>query len=268
MEYCLGCNQKNNYPICKKCSKKPFTVEKCRQALADIGDLGRLVELYKPLIAEINNLNTSLFWNKRLKESSPLKNQDGMTKDRIKIAFSYLPKKAKRILDIGIGNGFIEELLSKNKNIQIFGNDISDLAIKNAKNKFSGNFRMESIYNMKYPKNFFDAIFVLEVLEHIPPSKIFPVLKRIKNVLKKIGTVILSVPTNEGLEQMSSNPNGHVRDYTKSLIKAELKLAGFTILESKNLYAFSNFYYLKKMLSNILKCRWHPNNIVIKAKVT
>ena len=75
-------------------------------------------------------------------------------------------------------------------------------------------------------------------------------------------------PMNEGLGEMDNNPNGHVRDYTEFLVKAELKIAGFKILESEALYAFTNFYYFKKLLSKFLKNRWQQNNIIIKAKNT
>lgn len=267
MKYCVVCNQQKSCPICKGYSNKPFKVEEYRQSLASIGDLDTLVKTYNQLMAEIKNLNTSSFWNERLKESVSLRNQDGMTKDRVNIAFRYLPKTAKRILDIGIGYGFIEEFLSKSKNIEIFGNDISPLAIKNAKNKFDGCFRVESIYDMKYTNNFFDTVFVLEVLEHIPPSKIFGVLKNIKRLLKKCGILIVSVPSNEGLETMKYNSNGHMRDYTKPLIESELKLCGFKILDTKSLYAFETLYTIKKVIAKVLKNQWRPNNIVIKAGV-
>ncbi len=125
---------------------------------------------------------------------------------------------------------------------------------------------MQSVYKMNYLSSFFDAIFALEILEHIPPSKIFNVLEDIKKFLKMNGILIVSVPANEGLEKMNSNPSSHVRDYTKELISAELKLAGFDILDIKELYAFKNLYFFKKLIAKIFKKKWKPNNIIIKAR--
>jgi len=264
---CLICKTEENYPLCRKCIKKPFLVEKARQILASINDSDSLKATYSSKYAEIKNLNTSSFWNEKLKHDSGLNAQDGMTKDRIKTAFEFLPRNAKKILDIGAGNGFIEELLSS-KDVKVFGNDFSDVSVKNLKNKFKGRFRKESIHKMRYPKRSFDAVFALEVLEYVVPSKIFNLLKKIKEILKKNGSLIISIPTNEGLEKMKSNPSGHTRTYTENLIRTELKIAGFRIIKLKTLYAFKNFYGFKKISSKFLQNRWKPNDIIVLAKKT
>ena len=263
---CLICKAKDKYPICSKCSKKSFLVERVRQILASLNDLGSLKSTYNLKYGEVKDLNTSSFWNEKLSGKTDLEKQDGMTKDRVKTAFKFLPKSAKKVLDIGAGNGFIEELLIGNKNIKIFGNDISTSAVKNLKFKFKGEFRKESIYKMMYPKKAFDAIFALEVLEHVPPSKILTLFKKIREFLKRKGSLIISVPTNEGLEKMKNNPNGHVRVYTENLIRSELKISGFKVLKLKTLYAFKNFYAFKKISSRILRNKWKPNDIVVVAK--
>lgn len=262
----MVCKSVGEYPLCKKCAKEPFLVERVRQILASINDSGSLKSTYNLKYAEIKNLNTSSFWNEKLFGETNLERQDGMTKDRIKTAFKFLPRNAQKVLDIGAGNGFIEELLSQ-KDIKIFGNDISSVSVKNLKNKFKGQFRKESIFKMRYPRRFFDAIFALEVLEHVQPSKIFNLLKKIRGILRKKGSLIISVPTNEGLEKMKDNPSGHMRTYTENLIRAELKIAGFKISKLKTLYAFKNFYAFKKISSKVLRNRWKPNNIIILAKI-
>ena len=266
MNKCLICKDSEKYPVCRNCAKKPFLVERARQILATINDLETLRKTYTIKYAEIKNLNTSSFWNKKVSDKTSWEKQDGMTRDRVKTAFKFLPSSVKKVLDIGAGNGFVEELLTQNKNIRIFGNDISSAAVKNLKKKFKGEFRKESIYKMKFPKKTFDAIFVLEVLEHIPPSKVFNVLNKVREILRKKGSFIISVPTNEGLERKKDNLNGHVRIYTENLIRAELKIAGFKILKLRTLYAFKNFYTFKKISSRFLKNRWQPNNMVILAK--
>jgi len=265
MNTCIICKHKV-WPICRSCAKNPFLVEKTRQVLADFNKFDALKKTYNLKYAEIKNLNTSSFWNRKYYQDTTLKNQDGMTRDRVKTAYKFLPKTAKEILDIGAGKGFIEELLT-GEDIRILGNDISEVSVKNLKSKFKGQFRKESIYTMKYPEKSFDAIFALEVLEHIPPSRIMKVLKKIYRLLKNKGTFILSVPTNEGLEKMKENPSGHVRTYTENLISAELRIAGFKVHKLKTLSAFKNLYPLKKQLSKIIKNRWEANDIILKAQV-
>ncbi len=245
---------------------KAFKVEKYRHQLASLGKLSVLKTKYSRNFPSIENLNTGEFWDERIDEHTDHIPPDGMTKDRIETTYEFLPKRVRRVLDIGAGYGYVEKLLSKNTNIEIFGNDISPNAIKNLKKRFKGKFKLESLYEMKYKSEFFDAIFLLEVLEHVPPSKTFGLLADIKRMLKKSGYLILSVPMNEGLEEMIDNPNGHVRMYTHDLIKAELEIAGYDVLNSKMLYAFNTDYALKKLISKIFKNRWQPNNIVLLAQ--
>lgn len=252
--------------MCRTCSKDPWKVEECRQKLADKGNYNSLRKFYTSAYPEIRDLNTKSFWNKKYEKMEGLKCQDGMTKDRVKIAVGFLPDSAKTILDVGAGYGFIEEIIGSSNNREIYGNDISTGAIGYLKKNFSGHFRLESIYKMDYPEKFFDAVFVLEILEHIPPSKILPVLTSLRMLLKNKGSLIVSVPTNEGLEKMRINLSGHVRMYTLSLIKAELEIVGFNVKKYKAIFAFKNLYVIKKILSKILSSRWKPNNIIVLAE--
>lgn len=268
MRRCFVCNRiiktiENS--VCDECKSNPFKVERLRDLLAKNGDLVELRKTYSRSFAYIKNTNTEKFWDKYFINTQNLKDQDGITRDRVLNAYKLKPKNTIRILDIGAGYGFIEELLSQNKKIEIYANDISKVAIKNLKTRFDGKFRTESIFTMKYPKNFFDTVFALEVLEHIPTHKIFMVLDKIKNILKAGGSFILSIPINEGLEQMSNNPNAHLRVYTEELINAELKIAGFKVKKIIPLYAFGRFYGVKKVLARILWWKWKPNDLVILA---
>lgn len=262
---CMICKTIKVYPICKNCRINPFNVERCRQMLADIKDINILRHLYEKSYSEIKDINASDMWDEKFEGIGGIKDQDGMTRDRIKTAFRFLPNSCKKVLDIGAGAGFLEEYLIKRREVSIYANDFSDISIHRLRNKFNGNFEKQSIYKLKYPNNFFDCIFLLEVLEHVPPSKVFNLLGNVKKMLKKKGYLIVSVPMNEGLEKMETNPNAHVRDYSYKLIKAELELAGFNILKSKKFYAFDTFYQIKKLISRIFFNKWRPNNIIILA---
>src|SRR5581483_6635505 len=156
--------------------KSLFEVEHLRDKLAKNNKLNEFRKTYSKNYPELTNLNTKQFWNSNLDSLQSLKNQDGMTKDRIKTAVKFLPSSSTTVLDIGVGFGYLEEKLHKNKNLNLFGNDIASKSITRIKNKFKGEYRVNSIYSLSYPKNKFDAIFILEVLEHIPPSKLFKVL--------------------------------------------------------------------------------------------
>lgn len=242
----------------------PYKTEELRQKLAKKGKLSELIKTYSSKYSQIKDLNRPKFWNEIYSDETKLEDQDGMTKDRIKTAVEFIPRGKLKILDIGAGLGWVEEIIGKDKNKEIYANDFSPVSIKYLKKNFKGHFSRQSIYDLEYESNFFDVILVLEVLEHIPPSKIFSVLNSINKLLKGKGVLIVSVPMNEGLEYMETNPSGHVRMYTKDLIMAELQVAGFNVLKYKTLFAFGTFYNFKTTIAKILMTH-KPNNIVLKA---
>src|SRR6266511_4726699 len=109
--------------------KSAYQIEHKRSELAAQGRLSELRQLYSAKYPEIKDENSSHFWNERLEGRQPLRMQDGMTRDRTKLAARFLPPWAKYVLDIGIGSGWVEELI-EGRDVKLYGNDISDIAIK------------------------------------------------------------------------------------------------------------------------------------------
>jgi SAM-dependent methyltransferase len=217
---------------------------------------------------DIKNLNTGKYWDDIFYNEGDLSQQSSMTKDKIRKIANVIPLKSLRILDLGIGQGFLEEILVKrNVNYKLEGIDISPIAIKRAKKLFNGKFIVGDVLdiNKYYKKNGFDYAVALELLEHISPSQLFPFYKKIKNVLKDSGKFILSIPINENLHLMDTNPSAHVRDYSFDIIKTELELNGFKVEKYIYLSAFNKFYKLKKIISKIFKSRWEANSLIIVA---
>lgn len=245
----------------------PFDLEVIRSQLAIQKDAGEFLKTYRNG-RKMENVNTKSFWDENFSVELDLVNQDGMTKDKVNSIVSLLPTKKIRILDIGFGQGYFEEMLqSIRKNYEIYGIDISSKATEWANKKFSGNFICSDISKIEdlYNKKSFDVVVAIELIEHISPSKIFNFYRSVHELLKKDGVLILSTPLNEGLKLSKKNPSGHVREYRPEIIKMELELSGFKTLYIKTLYAFRTYYRLKKLLARILRNRWEPNNIIVKA---
>jgi len=101
---------------------------------------------------------------------------------------------AERILDLGCGSGRLLEIL-RDKNIDYFGIDFSEKLIEIAKRNYpSFKFQVANVLSLPFPNNFFDKIFSIRVLIHIP-SKEFQLqfLNEAKRVLKPGGLLILTV---------------------------------------------------------------------------
>lgn len=251
--------------------KSPFRLEEYRTNLVNIGNESEFKETYKSLI-EIKDTNTCNFWDKENTHMERLEfDQNPMAVDRARFIGRMLGKNKKKILDVGFGSGIVESIyydLFPNSGIKLYGIDFSPKSVLRAKKRFpKGEFKKGSILKIPYKNEMFDTVICLEVMEHVVPSKTFLALSELYRVTKKHGKIIISVPLNEGLEEMvnqKQNPNHHVRVYSPEIIKAEMKLAGFTVLKEKYLYAFGKFYYLKSFLAKTI-LNYSPNNIIIIA---
>lgn len=250
-------------------AKTPFEVEDLRTKLAVKKNYNDFRKTYSDEHPEIKADNSNRFWNAKFKTLIKFKDLDGMTKDKINTIIKFLPKENSRILDLGIGQGYLEQRLREiGENYQLYGIDISEKAIIRLKKKFKGRFKNGDVLKIKnyYKKGYFDAIAAIELIEHISPRKIFRFYKDIRSLLKPTGIFILSAPLNENLRLMKENPSSHIREYTKPIIIAELKLSGFKVLKERYFFAFKKLYSIKKILTKLFPDRWGANNIVIVAR--
>ncbi|MGM0439036.1 MAG: class I SAM-dependent methyltransferase [Patescibacteria group bacterium] len=107
--------------------------------------------------------------------------------------FEDIPQKAK-VLDLGCGNGRFFDAL-KEKQVDYIGLDKSEKLILKAKDKFpEANFEIGDGLNMPFADDYFDYVFSIAVLHHMPSEETrVQFLKEVKRVLKKNGEVRLSV---------------------------------------------------------------------------
>lgn len=103
------------------------------------------------------------------------------------------------VLDLGCHAGtFTQFILKYIGSKKIYGVDISHLAIKRIKEKIPyGHFEVGSGENLPFKDNSFEAIFCLEVLEHVDQPLL--VLQEMKRVMKKDGYGVILVPTDNSL---------------------------------------------------------------------
>lgn len=215
-------------------------------------------------VGNLNDPNTKWFWNQKILNS----------KSNLLISPIYIQKNnwvikelrniSGNILDIGIGYGYLEELIIKHKlQLYLYGIDISSYAVSLARKKYKGIFKVANICKIPFRSNYFDCVVALDVLEHIFKNKLPRVLLEVKKVLKKDGIFIVSVPVNESDKDKLAN--GHLRQYTADLIKAEIESSGFSVYKLKYLYAFKNNILLKNVINSIFRLK-QPNLVILIAK--
>lgn len=206
------------------------------------------------------NPNTEKYWDNMLKSRKDLIFKSPIFLEKHKIIASKLKKISGKILDIGFGYGYLEEIIEKqNIDLLVYGIDISNYAVEFAKKSYKGNFKKSSIYKIPYKNIYFDCVAAIDVLEHLPKNKTDFALSQINRVLKVEGTLVVSVPLNESNNDRLAN--GHLRIYNSDLIKNELIKSSFKIEEEIYLSAFSNMYYFKNIINKFLKIR--KSNLII-----
>lgn len=253
--------------------KNPFAVEEYRHSLAVKNNKKQFKSTYTKTYPHITDKNTARSWEKQLHDSPDV--IDPITKDRIDTTTKlvYPLNEKTSILDIGIGNAWVEKKLIQKygkEKFHITGVDITKKNLSKVHKETGADIHIGDILKMprKLAKEKYDYILLLEVLEHIPFVSTFKALKNIHSRLKKDGFFIISVPVYEDLEVKIAegrNYSHHVRRYTPDIIKMELQLAGFTVIEEKWLYAFGTFHRLKSLISRLTGIR-KPNVVVLKCK--
>lgn len=99
----------------------------------------------------------------------------------------------KKVLEIGCGQGFNSFVLSKNRQITVFGIDLSREDIKIAKERYSTiNFLEMNCEKMDFKDKSFDAVYAFDVLEHV--NNLEKTLSEVYRVLKEGGGFIINVP--------------------------------------------------------------------------
>ena len=99
-----------------------------------------------------------------------------------------------KVLDLGCGNGRLLQIF-KEKDVEYFGIDNSEKLIKIAREKYPGyNFQTADASSLPFSDNFFDKIYGIAVLHHIPSEDFrIQLFKEAKRVLKPGGFLILTV---------------------------------------------------------------------------
>jgi 2-polyprenyl-3-methyl-5-hydroxy-6-metoxy-1,4-benzoquinol methylase len=147
------------------------------------------------------------------------------------IQAASVPKGAK-VVDIGCRDGSLRSYLDKS--VAYYGIDIA------------GEFKGESITiqdvteGTSFENEFFDFVFCIDVLEHVRNP--FFVLNEINRILKKEGTLILSVPNPYHFKEIIWNlfgirdRQGHIFSWTRQTMQKLAQFCGFRLLRTSGTY--------------------------------
>lgn len=164
----------------------------------------------------------------------------------VKSVRTHVSKRGK-ILEVGCGLGYMTHALSK-AGYEAIGLDISSEAINQAKEKYGDKFVCENFFNFKGVEGGYDAVCMLELIEHVEdPSKY---IEKALSLLKPDGIIIITTPNRDWYTEDSlwgsDLPPVHLTWFSEKGMK---KLAEKSLCTASH----TSFIFYNLMYGSILK---------------
>ncbi len=110
----------------------------------------------------------------------------------------YAIKPGDRILDVGCGKGFLlYDFIKVVPGIDIYGIDVSEYAIRNAKEEIRDRLRVANATSLPYPDKHFDFVYSLNTLHNLHNYDLDKALREIERVGKRHKYICVESYRNE-----------------------------------------------------------------------
>jgi methionine biosynthesis protein MetW len=150
--------------------------------------------------------------------------------------------KGWRVLDVGCGVGNLGRYLKENFDCYVIGIEIDEDAAKIARKFYDevivGDVEELLTRELKYPDNYFDAIIMADVLEHLKRPD--TLLIKLKRYLKPEGIAVASIPNIGRLEIRLKLLFGKF-EYEETGILDKTHLRFFTLKTAKELFESAGY---------------------------
>lgn len=92
-------------------------------------------------------------------------------------------KKGMKLLDIGCAKGFlVKDLLLSDNNIDSYGIDISDYALKNCEKEVVGRLHLGNMIRLPFPDNSFEAVTCINTLHNLKRNDCITAIKEMSRI--------------------------------------------------------------------------------------
>jgi len=150
----------------------------------------------------------------------------------LRYALDALDGVTGKVIEIGCGSGrFIASVAAARPDLEAHGSDISETALTEAKKRQHVEFKLADALKLPYPTDTFDAVLMLDVLEHLP--NIEQALSEVRRVLKNDGVFHLVFPCEghrltlhglvDSLHALKRKHAGHIQRLDPKALHVALK---------------------------------------------
>jgi ubiquinone/menaquinone biosynthesis C-methylase UbiE len=196
-------------------------------------------------------------------------------KKRVETIFEWIPPRDDmRILDCACGRGFYLNMYRYVSGCKLVGLELEDEIIRKAQRNVGHlpdiTLTRGNIYHLPFPDNYFDAVILSEILEHIDDD--VAGLREVRRVLKPGGVVAITVPNanypflwdpiNKTLETLFHTHiqhgflagiwANHVRLYKRDDLRQAVEAAGFAV-EMERCFTHYSFPFIHNVVYGIGK---------------
>ena len=130
-------------------------------------------------------------------------------------------------MDVGCGDGWLAEYLPGHK---WYGVELDPVLRKKAAAK-GMNAIVGQAENLPFPDEYFDAVCMLDVLEHLPEEA--QAIREVRRVMKPQGLLFISVPLYPQLWSEHDKRCGHYRRYRKNEASRLVAQYGYSIVGNR-----------------------------------
>jgi len=152
------------------------------------------------------------------------------------LAAKFFPN-ARRLLEIGCGNGTVLSALTATRNWDfVVGSELHPSALKHARNRLPDTVQLVQMDATNIPaKGVFDLTGAFDVIEHIPDDE--AVLRSLRGATQEGGGTIISVPQHSWLWSTADDDARHQRRYDLGDLEEKMRRSGFDIIFSSSFTA-------------------------------
>ncbi len=181
---------------------------------------------------------------------------DFFRRRRAKSITQLLPSSAK-VLDIGCGNGRFLQYMQQTGNIEAYGIELPGKAAQRAAQIKGIQLKEGTLEKGDFADNFFDAVTLVHVLEHLPSPK--ETLETIHQMVKPGGFVVIYLPNIASFQSrffkgkwLHADPPRHLFFFEPEDLKREMSLLGFESIQESFFNPEYNPYGMQQSLLNLL----------------
>ncbi len=138
-----------------------------------------------------------------------------------------LIRKASEIAEIGCGNGLVQKQIEDYYGKSVTGFDLNDFALQKNVSQKSQLYCYDIHQRYAQFRAHFDAMLLLDVLEHIDDEAGF--LQSIRHHMTASGSLVINVPAHQAFYSKYDAEAGHVRRYSIAQLASALERNRFRI---------------------------------------